>query len=255
MVSDVISSVRTRARERTVVLSDAYSIPVAVSQLGNEDSHEAQSSRAIQWLLEQPGGPVTVVTPQKNFAGEALKNLVARSGTLHFSWKGLSTGSLVGRRVIYAWPNRKHLNELWGVHVDALVILEWNVEETAEWIEDVRPVRLLPGQSIPREVADAVAPVAHSLPADVERILESIARWAAGYDSGLKWNEEDKLKADMMNCPERWVPVTVEQLRLKCRELKMHPNDVDTIAGFLERRKQGRRFNVRSSYRDFRFSS
>lgn len=92
-----------------------------------------------------------------------------------------------------------------------------------------------------------------ALPEDVIGILESLAQWAAGYDSGLKWNEEDKLKADMMNRPERWTSVTIEQVRSKCRELKMRPNDVKTIVGFLERRKQGRRFNVRSTYRDYHF--
>ena len=58
----------------------------------------------------------------------------------------------------------------------------------------------------------------------------------------------------MMNRPERWESVTVEQVRAKCRELKMRPKDVDTIAGFLQRRKDGRRFNVRSSYKDFHFN-
>ena len=77
---------------------------------------------------------------------------------------------------------------------------------------------------------------------------------AAGYSSGLKWNEEDMLKADMMNRPERWEPITVEQVRAKCRELGMRPKDVDTVAGYLQRRKDGRRFNVRSSYRDFQFN-
>jgi len=86
------------------------------------------------------------------------------------------------------------------------------------------------------------------------RILEYIAAMAAGYSSGLKWNEEDKLKADMMNRPERWVPITVEQVRAKCRALGMRPDDVDTVAGFLQRRKEGRRFNVQSSYRTFRFN-
>lgn len=57
-----------------------------------------------------------------------------------------------------------------------------------------------------------------------------------------------------MNRPERWESVTVEQVRAKCRELKMRPKDVDTIAGFLQRRKDGRRFNVRSSYKDFHFN-
>ena len=88
----------------------------------------------------------------------------------------------------------------------------------------------------------------------VEEILENIAAWAAGYSSGLKWNEEDKLKADMMNRPERWAPITVEQVRAKCRALGMRPDDVDTVAGFLQRRKEGRRLNVQSSYRTFHFN-
>ena len=48
--------------------------------------------------------------------------------------------------------------------------------------------------------------------------------------------------------------VTVEQVRATCRQLGMRPNDVDTVAGLLQRRKEGRRFNVRSSYRRFRFT-
>ncbi|GAA2236189.1 hypothetical protein N1031_10665 [Herbiconiux moechotypicola] len=236
------------------MFADEYAYPVAVSQVGASDSREAQSARAITWLLEQPGGPVVVVTPQKQFDCDSLRRLVMLPGTRHLTWKGLSVGSFAGRRVIHAWPSRKHLNEMWGVQADAVVVIEWGFEESAEWVEDARPVRLLPGQTIARATAPVETALVDSLPADVEQILESIARWAAGYDSGLKWNEEDKLKADMMNCPERWVPVTVEQVRTKCRELKMRPDDVDTVAGFLERRKQGRRFNVRGSYRDFRFS-
>jgi hypothetical protein len=98
-----------------------------------------------------------------------------------------------------------------------------------------------------------LVPVGEPLPEDVIRILKSLAQWAAGYDSGLKWNEEDKLKADMMNRPERWTSISVEQVRGKCRELKMRPKDIETIVGLLERRKQGRRFNVRSTYRDYQF--
>lgn len=74
---------------------------------------------------------------------------------------------------------------------------------------------------------------------------------AAGYSTGLKWNEEAKLKADMMNRPDRWVPITVGQVRVKCRALGTRGKDVDAIAGFLQRRKEGRRFNVQSSYRTF----
>lgn len=77
---------------------------------------------------------------------------------------------------------------------------------------------------------------------------------AAGYSSGMKWNEEDKLKADIMNRPDRWKAVTADQVQTKCRELGMRPKDVDTIVSYVQRRKEGKRFNVRSSYRTFEFN-
>lgn len=234
--------------------STEYSFPVAVSQLGEQDSRESQNARAVQWLLEQRGGSIVVVTPQKQFDSDILRRVAARPGVTHITWRGLFTGSLANHRVLYAWPDRKHLNGLWGADADALVVIEWGRAETTTWIEDANPVRLLPGQTVQPRPQPAPVEAAEPLPNGVGEILEHIAAWAAGYDSGLKWNEEDKLKADMMNCPERWAPITVEQVRAKCRELKMRPNDIETITGFLERRKQGRRFNVRSTYRDFRFA-
>lgn len=234
--------------------STEYTFPVAVSQLGEQDSRESQNARAVQWLLDQRGGSIVVVTPRKQFDSEILRRLAARPGTTHLTWRGFSAGSLAGHRVLYAWPDRKHLNHLWAAEADALVVIEWGRAETATWIEDANPVRLLPGHTLQPSPQPAPVGAAEPLPNGVEEILEHIADWAAGYDSGLKWNEEDKLKADMMNCPERWAPITVEQVRAKCRELKMRPNDIETITGFLERRKQGRRFNVRSTYRDFRFA-
>ena len=235
--------------------SDEYPFPVAISSWGKNDSRESQDSRAVEWLLQQPGGPIAVVTPQRQFDGEALKRLVARPDVVHFTWRGFSTGSLNNRRVVYAWPDRKHLNDLWGVRADAIVVIEWGSGEAATWAEDAQSVRLLPGRILQpaSEPQTALEFVDEPLAEDVSRILESVAEWAAGYDSGLKWNEEDKLKADMMNRPSRWDSATVEQVRRKCRDLKMRPKDIETIIGFLERRKQGRRFNVRSTYRDFQF--
>lgn len=234
--------------------SDALPFPVAVSQLDQGDSREPQNARAVKWLLEQSGGPVVAVTPQKRFDSDILKRLVARAGVTHLSWRGLSTGSFARRRVLHAWPDRQHLNDLWGIDADALVVIEWGEAETAEWIEDANPIRLLRGRTIQPPSADGAGEAPERLPNGVDEILEYVAGMAAGYSSGLKWNEEDKLKADMMNRPERWVPITVEQVRAKCRELGMRPNDVDTVAGFLQRRKEGRRFNVRSNYRDFQFN-
>jgi hypothetical protein len=235
--------------------SNAYSFPVAVSRLGStEDSREPQNNRAIAWIRDQPGGLVAVVTPQMRFAGERLARFIGNSDVEHFSWKGFSPHRLTGRRVIYAWPDRQHLNDLYGIAVDALVVIEWGEPETAEWIDLANPIVLLPGASNSHSLRLKLVDKVDPLPKDVERILEYVAGMAAGYSSGLKWNEEDKLKADMMNQPERWSNVTPEGVRAKCHELGMRPNDIDTIVDFVQRRREGRRFNVQSSYRGFHFT-
>lgn len=226
-------------------------VPVAISRLGEKDNREAQNLRAVKWLLAQPGGTVVVVTPRRAVESASISALIARPEVQHHAWRGHSGDHYSGQRVLQAWPDRKHLNDVWNVDADAIAVIEWNVGETAEWISHVNPVQLLPGETI--EPSSSQRPVLEPLPEDVDGILKYVAAMAAGYSSGLKWNEEDKLKADMMNRPGRWVSVTVEQLRARCLELGMGGEDVDTIAGYLQRRKEGRRFNVRSSYRDFHF--
>lgn len=226
--------------------------PIAVSRLGEDDTREAQNLRAVRWLLSQPGGSVVVVTPRRDVPSDAIKRLIARPEVHHFAWRGFLGGHFGGQRVLYAWPDRQRLNDLWNADADAIVVIEWGVEETTLWVEDVTPVQLLPGETI--KPIPRMQSVPDPLPNGVDSILEYIAGMAAGYSTGLKWNEEDKLKADMMNRPERWVPVTVEQVRAKCRALGMRGKDIDTIADFVQRRKDGRRFNVRSSYRTFKFN-
>jgi hypothetical protein len=224
-----------------------------VSRVGSrETSREPQNIRAVTWLLDQSGGRVVVVTPRRDFPNGILTRLVANPDVVHRTWRDFNASSFDGQRVVYAWPDRKHLNDVWGSEADALVVIEWNENETAEWIVDTRPIQLLADgevQSAELEESGALEPLANG----IDGILEYVARIATGYSSGLKWNEEDKLKADMMNRPERWLAVTVEEVRAKCRQLGMSPHDVDTIADFVQRRKDGRRFSVRSSYRAFCF--
>jgi len=224
---------------------------LAVSRLGDRETREAQNARAVKWLLAQPGGDVVVVTPRREVPSAVLKELVALPQVQHLTWRGLHPGLFGGRRVLHAWPDRKNLNALWNTEADAVAVIEWSVEETEEWISDANPVQLLPNATIEPSQREPAA--LEPLPNGIDEILEYLAGMAAGYSSGLQWNEEDKLKADMMNRPERWAAVTVEQVRTKCRALGMSGEDVDTIAGLLQRRKDGHRFNVRSSYRSFRF--
>ncbi|MFJ2469539.1 hypothetical protein [Glutamicibacter sp. NPDC087583] len=232
---------------------NGYPLSLAISRLTeNETSREPQNLRAIKWLLKQQGGAVVVVTPKKNFESPILKKLVAHPQVKHVTWRGFSPGVLHSSRVLYAWPDRERLQLLWGCGADAVAVIEWNESVTAECLEGANPVQLFADRTVEPDV-DTVKDTGEPLPNGVDSILEHVARMAAGYSSGLKWNEEDMLKADMMNQPERWVSISVEQVRAKCRALGMHPKDVDTVAGFLQRRKDGRRFNVQSSYRDFQF--
>lgn len=221
-------------------------------ELGADDSREAQNARAVKWLLAQPGGPVIVVTPRRTVESASLKRLVAQPLVEHDVWRGSISGHFGGRRVLSAWPDRQHLNDLWNVDADAICVIEWGVGVTAEWIADVNPIQLLPNGVIEPPPRQPLA--LDPLPNGVDDILDYIAGMAAGYSTGLKWDEEDKLEADMMNRPDRWASVTVDQVRAKCRALGMRGEDVDTIADFLQRRKEGRRFNVRSPYRTFHFN-
>ena len=88
------------------------------------------------------------------------------------------------RRVIHAWPDKQRFNELWGVRAAALVVVEWNEADGAEWIDDAAPDLLLPGATVPAPLTPPKT--LPQLPIDVTAILESTARWAAGYSSGLK---------------------------------------------------------------------
>jgi hypothetical protein len=234
--------------------SAPYPNALAISRLSDgERSRELQNIRAIKWLLAQAGGPLMMVTPRRDSSSESVKQLVARPDVNHLTWRGFNAGSLDGARVLYAWPDREHLGALWGSGADAIAVIEWNEGETAEWIRKARPVQLHHDHIVQSAQAVGGLSTPEHLPNGIGSILEYVAGMAAGYSSGSKRNEEDKLKADMTNRPERWVGVTVEQVRAKCVDLGMRPSDVDTIADFVQRRRGGRRFNVRTSYRDFRF--
>ena len=91
------------------------------------------------------------------------------------------------------------------------------------------------------------------MPTDIEKILELTAMWAKGYDNHMKWNEVAKLKSDMMRRMDRWRLVSTEQIRVKCLDLGMRREDVETICDLHARRLQGRRLVPEHSYRGFEF--
>ncbi|MET9915039.1 hypothetical protein ABZZ74_51800, partial [Streptomyces sp. NPDC006476] len=56
------------------------------------------------------------------------------------------------------------------------------------------------------------------LPADVDEIMDLVGAWAE-VSGHLKWNEQARIKADMMNVRHRWSSsrVSLEALRSKCQ--------------------------------------
>lgn len=117
------------------------------------------------------------MTPKRAVASASLAGLIARPGVHHLARRGYSGGNYSGRPVLQALPDRKHLNDVWNSDADAIVVIEWNMEETAERIAHMNPVQLFPGNTIE---SSRPPPVPEPLPNGVHAILEDIAsasRW------------------------------------------------------------------------------
>ena len=95
--------------------------------------------------------------------------------------------------------------------------------------------------------------MSNGLPQHVNKILEYLAMTAQGYGNHLKWNEEAKLKADLMNVKSRWRGVSVSAVRDRCRALGMREEDITLIVDLVTRAQAGRRLVPQRSYRDFQF--
>lgn len=93
-----------------------------------------------------------------------------------------------------------------------------------------------------------------AVPEDIERILSYLADMAAGYSTGLKWNEEAKLKADLMNNPVRWRNVSAHAVSQRLLSFGMSPEDTRTLTDFVRRAQAGKRLIPHQTYRDFKFN-
>lgn len=224
--------------------------PVALSRLGDEyDTIENQAERAITWLCKQSGGDITVITPRKYFENNAIKQLIKIKGVKHYSWREKNGRHLTGR-ILYAWPNHERLSNLWHSQLDALAVIEW--DEDKDWMTIAKPIILLPNKIVEPTVTDNFE--LGKLPNGISAILSYLASMADGYSQGMKWNEVDQLKSDLMECPKRWETVTPEEVKQECLHLDMKLADVDQITELVTRRQQGKPFNLsNSSYKGFKF--
>lgn len=231
-------------------MTEHNSYPVALSRLGDEDdTRESQAERAIAWLCEQSGGNITVITPRKYFENNAIEQLIQIKGVKRCSWRETDGQYLTGR-ILYAWPNRERLSNLWHSQLDALAVIEWG--EDKDWMTIAKPIILLPNKIVEPTATDDFE--LGKLPNGISDILSYLASRADGYSQGMKWNEVDQLKSDLMECTARWKEVTTEQIKQECLHLGMKLTDIDKITELVTRRQQGRTFNLsESSYKGFKF--
>ncbi|MFU0546806.1 hypothetical protein ACV24M_02115 [Gardnerella piotii] len=224
--------------------------PVALSRLcDKDDTKEKQAERAITWLRKQSGGSITVITPRKYFENSAIKQLIQIKGVKHYSWRE-NDGQYLTGRVLYAWPNHERLSNLWHSQLDALAVIEWG--EDKDWMTIAKPIILLPNKIVKPTATDDFE--LGKLPNGISDILSYLAGMADGYSQGMKWNEVEQLKSDLMECPARWEAVTTEQIKQECLHLGMKLTDIDKITELLARRQHGNTFNLsKSSYKGFKF--
>lgn len=64
------------------------------------------------------------------------------------------------------------------------------------------------------------------LPPSVASIAEYLAMMAKGYNNHLKWNEQAKFKADLMNARHRWLSVNPDVFAVKLRAEGMRTEDI-----------------------------
>ncbi|UQN29577.1 hypothetical protein [Brachybacterium kimchii] len=91
------------------------------------------------------------------------------------------------------------------------------------------------------------------LPADIDQILKALASWAAGYSTGLKWNEVAKLKSDLMENRAYWRGFAPVLVRDRCLELGMEAEDAEEIHGYVTKAQAGKRLVPEKSYKGFTF--
>ena len=78
---------------------------------------------------------------------------------------------------------------------------------------------------------------------------------AAGYSTGLKWNEVAKLKSDMVLVPHRWIGVDLRALEAKCRVVGLDDKDTGTILDLVRKVQADKRLVPQRSYRGFRWGT
>ncbi len=214
----------------------------------------------LAWLASNGGG--CVVTPDKRAMENALgtetdsklKKVENRLGGygITLSWK--RRGMPYGAKNIMAVYMGKEIDEAIqrGV-VEKVFFIPW-MESEAEWFKDAYRPTIVEidddGKLVPIEHQPERESVKDLIPEEQDRILEILARMAAGYDNNLQWRERERFKADLMNYRSAWLQIDPKLILRRCAELGMSAEDADEVSGMVRQLREGHRFRPKSGYED-----
>ena len=165
--------------------------------------------------------------------------------------------SVKGERLVYLYLIGEELTKvesrLSSIGIPGLkdiLLVVWNKESVRPWIEHyhAKPLNCAAGDNDPQP-----SEAAYGLPEDISRVLEHLATMAAGYGNSMKWNEEAKLKSDLMKNRQAWMDIPIGAIRQKCSDLGMALADTNTIIELVEKAQAGKRLVPESSYKNFEF--
>ena len=231
------------------------------------DKPNEAAKAGLRWVCETGGTIVTNLkqTIEKTFDLDTAGQYSDFENYCHLHGVGIQTlrghsCKPTGKRLFALYVDEENLAETEeGIErhhacdeLEEMLLLVWNEQWIKNWVKryDAQLIGEAPegwhecikgdGQRQP-------------IPEDIQRILKHLAAMAKGYGNSMKWNEEAKLKSDLMKNWQYWAPVSVEAIRMRCGELGMSLKDIKTITDMIQKRKDGRRLVPDSSYKDFEF--
>ena len=93
------------------------------------------------------------------------------------------------------------------------------------------------------------------LPPSVAEFVVFLAGKAKGYGNKLKFNEQDKFKAELMNVPARWQHVDPSAFYAKTQAEGMREEDSQLLLDLLKKGQAGRRFVPSRFYKSYRWQT
>ncbi|WP_448983011.1 hypothetical protein [Olsenella uli] len=214
----------------------------------------------LGWLAENGGG--CVVTPDKrsmvNSLGADMDSQLNKLETelggygITLSWK--RRGLPFSSKNIMALYMDKEIDEvIQRGNVERIFFVPW-MESEAEWFKSAYSPVIVEIAEDGSLVKSATQPEPIStdglIPEEQDKILQILARMAAGYDNNLQWRERERFKADLMNYRSAWVKVNPNDVLRRCASLGMSAEDADEVSGMVKQLREGHSFRPKRGYED-----